>query len=464
MPAFPNRLLFTAAMTLLVSCQQLTVGGTHDRVGIAWAEAAGPAVPLVARAVDTVDKERLRSDLTTLVSFGTRHTRSDTISETRGIGAARRWLHRRFTEIAVETGGRLQVSSEVHAIPAGRRMPEPIELVNVVATLPGSDNDRVIVISGHYDSRNGSDANVTDDAPGANDDGSGTVAVLEAARCIALTLGDRVPRASIRFAAVAGEEQGLYGSRAMARVDREAGRDVFAMITNDIVGGLGGGNGELNRGTIRLFSEGIPSAELSPQVVGSDNDAPSRQLARVIDELGRHYVPSLAVQLVFRQDRYLRGGDHKAFNEQGYAAVRFTDTHEHYDRQHQDVKVVEGRQYGDLLEYVDFENLTDVTRLNVAALLSLALAPPAPTGVTVDTSGLTNDSRLSWDDPGDPGVAGYRIRLRSSSAPRWEQVIDIGDVHEHTLTGISKDHWLFGVESRDAAGLHSVAVYPRPGF
>jgi hypothetical protein len=419
---------------------------------------------MVAEAVDSVDVERLRSDLTKLVSFGTRHTRSETVSETRGIGAARRWLHKRFTEISAETGGRLQVNSEVHTIPAGRRMPEPIELVNVVATLPGSDSNRVIIISGHYDSRNSTDANVTDAAPGANDDGSGTVAVLEAARCIALALGDRVPRASIRFAAVAGEEQGLYGSRAMAKVDREAGRDVFAMLTNDIVGGLGGGNGELNLGTVRLFSEGVPSSELSPAVVGSDNDAPSRQLARAIDELGRRYVPSLVVQLVFRQDRYLRGGDHKAFNEQGYAAVRFTDTHEHYDRQHQDVKNVDGRQYGDLLEFVDFENLTDVTRLDVAALLSLALAPPAPTGVKVDTSGLTNDSTLSWDDPGDAGVAGYRIRLRASSAPCWEQVIDVGDVHEHTLSGISKDHWLFGVEAYDADGLRSMAVYPRPGF
>jgi len=459
-----QRILCSAIVLSLVACELVGQEGVQPQGGPAATGDEAAPLPLVADAVDLVSTDRLHDDLTTLVDFGTRHTRSETDSETRGIGAARRWLHARFLEISDETGGRLQVRSEHHLIEAGRRMPQRTELINVVATLPGSDSDRVIVLSGHYDSRNGSDADVTGDAPGANDDGTGTVAALEAARCIVEALGDRVPRATIRFAAVAGEEQGLYGSRAMAQADREAGRDIFAMLTNDIVGGVGGGNGQANRGTLRLFSEGLPSSELARRVVGSDNDATSRQLARTIYELGRRYVPDLAVQLVFRQDRYLRGGDHKAFNEQGYAAVRFTDTHEHYDRQHQDVKVVDGRQYGDLLEFVDFENLTDVVRLDVAAVLSLALAPPSPTGVTVDTSGLTNDSRLFWDDPHDPTVAGYRLRLRDTAAPRWEQVLDVGDVHEYTLSGVSKDHWLFGVEAYGADGLHSVTVYPSPGF
>jgi len=445
------------------ACELVGADGVEPAGTTVRAASMTPMLPLVTEAVASVSTERLVDDLTTLVDFGTRHTRSETESDTRGIGAARRWLHGRFEEISAETGGRLVVSSERHLIPAGRRMPEDTELINVVATIPGSDEKRVIVLSGHYDSRNGSDADISGDAPGANDDGTGTVAALEAARCIALALGDRVPRATIRFAAVAGEEQGLYGSRAMAQADRAAGRDVFAMLTNDIVGGLDGGNGVANMGTLRLFSEGLPSSDLARRVVGSDNDATSRQLARTIHELGQRYVPGLAVQLVFRQDRYLRGGDHKAFNEQGYAAVRFTDTHEHYDRQHQDVQVVDGRQFGDLLEFVDFENLTDVVRLDVAAVLSLALAPPSPNGVTVDTSGLTNDSRLFWDDPNDPTVAGYRLRLRDTAAPQWEQVIDVGDVHEYTLSGVSKDHWLFGVEAYDAAGLHSVTVYPSPG-
>jgi hypothetical protein len=348
-------------------------------------------------------------------------------------------------------------------IPEGRRMPEETELVNVVATIQGSDPNRFIVVSGHYDSRNGSDADTTGDAPGANDDGSGTVAVLEAARAIRAALDNRVPRASIRFVCVAGEEQGLYGSRAMATDDRQAGRDVFAMLTNDIVGGVGGGNGESNRGKVRLFSEGVPSSDLAPSVVGSDNDSVSRQLARYVHETGAAYLPDLHIELVLRQDRYLRGGDHKAFNEQGFAGVRFTDMYEHFDRQHQDVRTEGDRQYGDLIEHIDWENLADVTRINVAAILALALAPPAPTGVEVDISELSHDTRLMWDDPEDAGVAGYRIRLRHTADPVWTEVIDVGAVHEYTLGGVSKDDVLFAVEAYDDEGRTSLMVYPRPG-
>ncbi|MHC4845449.1 MAG: M20/M25/M40 family metallo-hydrolase [Planctomycetota bacterium] len=422
-----------------------------------------PTDPVVRRAVDEVSTARLHDDLHALVGFGTRHTRSDTASGTRGIGAARRWLEARFAETAAEAGVPMQVEMQSHMIPPGRRMPEETELVNVVATIPGSDPDRVIVVSGHYDSRNGSDADVTGDAPGANDDGSGTVAVLEAARAVRAALGHRVPRATIRFACVAGEEQGLYGSRAMAAADREAGRDVFAMLTNDIVGGVGGGNGERNRGKVRLFSEGVPSSDLAPKVVGSDNDSTSRQLARYTHETAAAYLPDLHVELVFRQDRYLRGGDHKAFNEQGFAGVRFTDMYEHFDRQHQDVRVEDGRAYGDLIEHVDFEVLADVARLNVATILSLALAPPSPRNVRVDVSGLSHDTRLLWDAADGDGVAGYRVRMRPTSAPVWTAVLDVGAVHEHTLTGVSKDDVLFAVEAYDAEGRTSLPVYPSPG-
>lgn len=428
--------------------------------------ATAPAVskdPLVQRAVNEVRAERLIEDLETLVGFGTRHTRSDTESDVRGIGAARRWIESRLAEVAGEPGGLMQVQMQSHMIPAGRRMPEEIELINVVATIPGSDPLRVIVVSGHYDSRNSSDADTTGDAPGANDDGSGTVAVLEMARAIRAVLGHDVPRASIRFVCVAGEEQGLYGSRAMAAADREAGRDVVAMFTNDIVGGVGGGNGKRNRGKLRLFSEGPPSSELAPRVVGSDNDSISRQLARYVHETASAYLPELHVEMVFRQDRFLRGGDHKAYNEQGYAGVRFTDMYEHFDRQHQDVRVENGREYGDVLEFVDEQVLADVTRLNVAAILSLALAPPSPGNVRVDVSGLTHDTRLLWDDPADAGVSGYRIRMRPTSAPVWTAVLDVGNVHAYTLVGISKDDVLFAVEAYDSEGRTSLPVYPLPG-
>jgi Zn-dependent M28 family amino/carboxypeptidase len=436
-----------------------------------------PADPLVRRAVGEVQVAPLREALTALVGFGTRHTRSETESAERGIGAARRWLVARMREISSEHGGLLQVEAVSHTAPRGPRMPEETEIVNVVATLPGTDPGRVIVVSGHYDSRNSSDADADGDAPGANDDGSGTVAVLEAARAVTRTLSEAGvrPRASIRFACVAGEEQGLYGSRAMAAADREAGLDVVAMITNDIVGGVGGGNGRSNRGLLRLFSEGVPSSELAPPVTGSDADAVSRQLARYLHEAAATFVPAMRIEMVFRQDRYLRGGDHRAYNEQGYAAVRFTDMYEHYDRQHQDVRRAGEREYGDTIEHIDWDNLADVTRINVAGVLSLALAPPSPTGVTVDTRELSHDTRLFWDDPQDADVSGWRIRMRATHAPFWERVIDVRRAQqappaadgtprrEHTLSGISKDDVLFAVEAYDATGRASLPVYPAPG-
>ena len=449
------RSLVAALSVLCVGCTSVAEPRVNPRV----------ADPVVARAVAAVDEDRLGDDLAALVAFGTRHTRSDTTSDVRGIGAARRWLADAFEQISGAHGGALVVTSQRHLVAPTARVPEPVELVNVVATLPGSDPLRVIVVSGHYDSRNSSDADVTGDAPGANDDGSGTVAVLETARAVleALARDDAPrPRATIRFACVAGEEQGLLGSRAMAADDRAAGLDVFAMLTNDIVGGLEGGNGMPNRGRIRLFSEGVPSGDGAPPLTGSDNDAPSRQLARAVAEIAQVHVPELAVELVFRQDRYLRGGDHKAYNEQGFAAVRLTDAFEHFDRQHQDVRVADGRAFGDVLEHVDVAHLTEVTRLNAAVVLALALAPPSPTGVSVDISGLSHDTRLAWDDPADPTVAGYRVRLRATSEPTWTTVIDVGDAHELVLPGVSKDDVLFAVEAYDAAGRTSIMVYPTP--
>ncbi|MGQ0554068.1 MAG: M28 family peptidase [Planctomycetota bacterium] len=492
-----RRLSLLLAGALLASCGLMSATA---RNAPGSAPRMAPPDASVQCAVAAVSQDRLREDLAGLVSFGTRHTRSETESATRGIGAARRWLHARFAEVSAEHGGLLEVESQSHLIPAGRRMPEPVELVNVVATLRGTDPGRVVVISGHYDSRNSTDENTSGDAPGANDDGSGTVAVLEAARAICAALayagpggGPLRPRASIRFAAVAGEEQGLYGSKAMAAADRAAGTDVFAMITNDIVGGDVGGNGESNRGHLRIFSEGRPSGPVDAsrtsgvtaeaEVIGSDNDATSRQLARAVREIAALYVPALAVQLVLRQDRYLRGGDHRAFNEQGYAAVRFTELHEHFDRQHQDVRIEQTpagpRAFGDTLEHIDWVNLTDVTRLNAAVALALALAPPPPMNVRVDTSGLSHDTRLLWEasasELANPeALDHWLIRLRPTDAPDWTHAIKVprrdtgannGTLSvaiEHTLVGLSKDHWLFAVQSVDAAGRASVPVYPRP--
>jgi hypothetical protein len=399
---------------------------------------------------------RIEDDVRRLADFGTRHTLSDTTSETRGIGAARRWLRDELQRISNEHhGGRLAVELVAHQVEPGRRVPNGAEVVNVAATLPGRDADRLVVVSGHYDSRCSDPMNATSDAPGANDDASGTAVVLECAR----RLAGLEPRATVVFLAVAGEEQGLLGARAQAVEWKRKGLTVEAFLTNDIVGGARGSNGRLEPDRVRLFSEGVPSAGPAA-VVGSDNDAPSRQLARYLQAAGREAVPGFEVELIFRQDRFLRGGDHRAFNLEGFAGVRFTEPNENYAWQHQDVRVEDGVQYGDLPENVDYDYVARVAAVNAAGLRALALAPRPPEGVSMDTSRLTPHTRLYWDDA--DGVAGWRIRLRRTFEPTWTLALDAGRNTEVTLEGYSKDNWLFAVEAYDAAGNTSLPVYPRP--
>lgn len=417
---------------------------------------AGASDP-AARLPTGPSAQRVRADVAQLVAFGTRHTQSDTRDEQRGIGAARRWLAEEFERISVQYhGGRLEVRSLAHQVPAGPRLPGGAEVVNVAAFLRGSDPTHLVVISGHYDSRNGNADDAVGDAPGANDDASGVAAVLEAARL----LGGITPRASIVFLAVAGEEQGLLGSRAQAQAWKAEGLKVEAFLTNDIVGGATGSDGVRDPRRIRVFSEGLPSD--GSKLVGSDNDAPSRQLARRVRELAG--VPAnavgLEVRLIFRQDRYLRGGDHKSFNDIGVAAIRLTESHENFDQQHQDVRVEDGLEYGDLLKFVDFDYVARVARLNAACVRDLALAPRAPEGLRMDISELSPDTRLSWEP--SPGAARYEVLMRRTSEPDWTSRKDIGAATSATLVGISKDDWLFGVCALSADGARSPAVYPRP--
>jgi len=404
--------------------------------------------------VDAASAARIERDVRRLAGFGTRHTLSDTADDERGIGAARRWLRDELVQISNEHhGGRLVVELVPHQVGPGRRVPDGVEVVNVVATLPGRDPDRLVVVSGHYDSRCSDPLDSSSDAPGANDDASGTAVVLECARQLA---GLR-PRATVVFLAVAGEEQGLLGARAQAVQWRAMGKTVEAFLTNDIVGGARGSNGRLEPDRVRLFSEGVPSA--GPPVVGSDGDAPSRQLARYIVQAAEADVPGFEVELIFRQDRFLRGGDHRAFNLEGFRGVRFTEPNENYDWQHQDVRVEDGVQYGDLPDNVDFDYVARVAAVNAAGLRALALAPAPPTGVSMDTSKLTPHTRLFWDDAS--GVAGWRVRLRRTSEPTWTKTLDAGHNTEITLEGYSKDNWLFAVEAYDGPRA-SVPVYPRP--
>lgn len=429
----------------------------YSLIALAACAWLGCASPRPAAPVPEVraDPERVESDVRTLAGFGTRHTLSETGSNERGIGAARRWLVAELERIsASEHDGRLQVQGVSYAVEPATRLPAGANVVNILAVLPGSDPERLVVVSGHYDSIPSDVMDATADAPGANDDASGVAVVLECARLC----GGLRPRATIVFMAVAGEEQHLSGSTAQAASWREQGFEVEAMITNDIVGGDRLAQDARDRERVRLFSEGVPSS--GTKVVGSDNDSPSRQLARFIAEQSR--TPDFEVELVFRQDRFLRGGDHRPFNLQGWAAVRFTEARENYAHQHQDVRSESGLQYGDLPEFVDFDYVARVATANALAVQALALAPRPPAKVTIDTSKLSPDTRLVWDVPDDGSVASYRVRMRRTNEPTWTRTVDVGLVSEAVLERMSKDDWIFAVEALDSEGRPSVPVYPTP--
>lgn len=439
----------------MIACENRAVSISAAAGLLALAVACGAPRAQESRSDPTL--ARTRADVARLVSFGTRHTSSETASETRGIGAARRWLAEEFARISQEHhGGALKVESFSFQLPASERLPAGGEVVNVAGILTGSDPKRLVAVSGHYDSRASDPLDARSDAPGANDDASGVAAVLEAARlCAGLT-----PRATVVFLAVAGEEQGLLGSRAQAEAWKAAGFEVEAFVTNDIVGGATATDGRRDARRIRLFSEGVPSA--GPKVAGSDNDAPSRQLARAIRGIaaGVDAGSRLDVELILRQDRYLRGGDHKPFNDIGVAAVRLTEGIENYTQQHQDVRVENGVQFGDLERFVDFEYVARVAHLNAAIVRALGAAPRPPATVNMDTTELSSDTRLFWSS--SPDAVRYEVVMRPTHAADWTSVRDAGNVTEMLLPAISKDDWLFGVRAIGASGDASIPVYPRP--
>jgi hypothetical protein len=339
-------------------------------------------------------------------------------------------------------------------------------LTNIVATLKGSQpesTDRIYVVSGHYDSMCSSPTDAKCDAPGANDDASGTAAVLEMARVMAKYEFD----ATIVFMAVAGEEQGLLGSTHFAEEAKKQNWNVDAMFTNDIIGNTLGGNGVRDRGEVRVFSEGVPSNETAAEAttrrsVGGENDSASRQLARFIKETGDIFVPRCKVMLVYRRDRYGRGGDHIPFLERGYPAVRFTEVNEEFRHQHQNVRVENGVQYGDLPEFVDFAYIANVARVNAASLAALAWAPSRPKGVAILTARLSNDTDLRWDANKEPDLAGYEIVWRDTTSPVWTNSKAVGKVTSYTMKGMSKDNYFFGVRAIDKDGNRSPVTYPHP--
>ncbi|MGQ0762413.1 MAG: M20/M25/M40 family metallo-hydrolase [Acidobacteriota bacterium] len=421
--------------------------------------------PDIPKIVAEMNARRIEASIRKLVSFGTRNTLSEQNDPTRGIGAARDWLYAEFQKAAAESGGRMTVEKQSYEQPRAARIPQPTIVTNVVATLKGTQPesaDRVYVVSGHYDSMCSSPADAKCDAPGANDDASGTAAVLEIARVMAKYKFD----ATIVFMAVAGEEQGLLGATYFAEQAKKNNVDIEAMFTNDIVGNTLGGNGVRDRRTLRVFSEGVPSNETPQEAttrrsVGGENDSQSRQLARFIKEVTDRYVPAMKVMMIYRRDRYGRGGDHQPFLERGYAAVRFTEPNEDYRHQHQNIRIENGVQYGDLPQFVDFDYVANVARVNAASLAMLASAPARPKNVTM-TTGLSNDTDLKWEANKEPDVAGYEVVWRDTTAATWTNSRPVGNVMTYTLKGMSKDNYFFGVRAVDRQGNRSPVTYPRP--
>lgn len=421
--------------------------------------------PGIEKIVTEISSENIEKTIKKLVSFGTRHTLSDQESPTRGIGAARRWIKSEFDRYASEAGGRLIVNEDEFVQPPTQRVPREVKLVNVVATLPGTQTeskDRIYVVSGHYDSICSPQSDVTCDAPGANDDASGTAAVMEMARVMSRYQFD----ATIVFMTVPGEEQGLLGARHWADAAKNKNMNIAAMFTNDIVGNTLGGNGVRDNQRVRVFSEGVPSVENEAtarqrQSTGGENDSTSRQLARFIKETGERYLNGFHVTLVFRRDRYGRGGDHIPFLEKGWPAVRFTEPNEAFTRQHQRIREENGIKYGDVPEMVDYGYIAQVARVNAASLGSLALAPASPSGVRFRSGRQEYDTYLTWDKNKESDVAGYRIVWRETFEPFWTRSIEVGDVNEYVLKGLSKDDYFFAVQAIDREGNASVPSFPR---
>jgi hypothetical protein len=428
-------------------------------------EPGPPADPQITAALADVSAQRIQANIEKLVSFQTRLTLSaqdpDSIKAGHGIGAAREWIKAEFERYAHDCGGCLEVKTDSFTENPGDRIPKPTIITNVYAVLRGTDPEsakRIVLVTGHYDSRNSDTLDATGIAPGANDDGSGTAVSLECARVLSKL---KLP-ATIIFLTVAGEEQGLNGSAHFAKMAKDQGWNIEAALNNDIVGG--DRSPQQDPGIVRVFSEGVPLAAAETEVrrirnLGGENDSASRQLARYIAEVSRTYKTAAKPLIVFRLDRYLRGGDHISFNEQGYSAVRFTEYREDYNHQHQNVRTENGIEYGDLPKFVNFDYVANVARVNAAALASLASAPAPPAKVRLQTKQLENDSTLTWE--ASPSGASYDVLWRDTASPEWEHAQPVGNVTHATLP-LSKDNVIFAVRAVDGAGHRSLPVVPQP--
>ncbi|HWI92338.1 MAG TPA: M28 family metallopeptidase [Flavisolibacter sp.] len=422
--------------------------------------------PEIEQMVKEISADSLKSYINKLVSFGTRSTLSAVTDKKRGIGAAREWVVQRFNEFAKNSNGRMTAYFDTTTIPAdGRRVDVATNLGNAMAVLKGTDpnDDRIYIISGHLDSRVTDVMNRTADAPGANDDGSGVAAVMECAR----VMSKHSFPATIIFVAVSGEEQSLLGSGYLANQAKMKNWNVDAMLNNDIMGSNNSNETNIIDNTrLRVFSEGISVLDTGRVLsnvrgLGLENDSKSRQLARYVKEIGERYVDNLEVVMIYRSDRFLRGGDHSPFLQKGYAAVRLTEMNENYNHQHQDVRTDKGIVYGDLSEFMDFEYLRKNTGINLSTLANLAKAPPIPQDVRIDVRNLTNTTILSWKSPKNGKVKGYYVLMRETTSPVWQKKIFTA---ETTITlPYSKDNYFFAVQSVNESDNESLAIVPTVG-
>jgi len=420
---------------------------------------ATPIDPEIRAMVDAVSPTQLRAFDTGLLAFGTRNTFSERLHDPkRGVLAARNWIKAQFEQIAATSNGRLRVSFDDYIQPKTDRTPRAVLISSVIATLKGDDpTGRTYVLSSHYDSRNSNGDDAVKDAPGADDNGSGVSCVLEAARIMA----SHRFRATIIFAAYDGEEQGLFGSAHHAKRLHDSGARIEGNLNNDIIGASVGHDAEQTPADVRLFSEAL-STSANPQrinLIGGENDSPSRELARYVKTVSEAYVPPMHADLIYRSDRFLRGGDQQSFAAQGFAAVRFVEVHENYDHQHQDVRVENGIQYGDLQRYMDFDYLARVTKMNVAALAALALGPATPQHVEMVNKQLGYATTLRWSIV--PNATSYEIVWRDTTTPLWQGVMDAGQRTTATVK-MGKDDSIFGVRAVDAQGHRTPAVFPVP--
>lgn len=430
---------------------------------LAPARAADGRSPRVERILAAIDAQRLHAAVAKLVSFGTRHTLSDVTSEARGIGAARRWLAGEFAAAARAQGSRLHPFEDHFTAPIGPRIPRPATIVNVGAVLPGVDAGRAkeaIVVTGHYDSRASDVMDATSDAPGAVDDASGTAMVLEMARAMA---GER-PAISVYFVAVAGEEQGLLGSAHLAKRLADEGVRVLAMTSIDIAGNTEGQDGVKDDVAARLFSEGVPAVESEAEkkvreALGAENDGAAREWARYVKRVGERYVENLDLEVMLRRDRIARGSDHSSFSRQGFPAIRLSEAHEHYDRQHQDVRTANGRAYGDDLAHLDAAYSAKLARALAAAMAHLASAPAPARDVTLGGA-VSPDTKLRFTLASDPRLAGVVLYRRRADAVAWQRATAYPPVDRIVLPGVVPDSYAFAVATVDADGDESLPAAP----